>query len=61
MRLKNESRNKEVLTRFGRKFELLAFLVGPVIKLVYSDNINIVVLMHTLIEEGDISKFVPIT
>ena len=36
MRLKNESRNKEVLARLGHKFELLAFLVGPVIKLVYS-------------------------
>ena len=26
MRLKNESRNKEVLTRLGRKLELLALI-----------------------------------
>ena len=36
MRLKNESRNKEVRTRLGRKLELKAFLVRPVIILVYS-------------------------
>ena len=35
MRLKNESQNKEVRTRLGRKLELLAFLVQPVIVLVY--------------------------
>lgn len=35
MRLKNESRNKEVRTRLGYKLELLAFLVRQVIILVY--------------------------